>query len=131
MLLSLTACSQTLVEFTHNGVPHVGVPVETWEAIVAKRLTANDLNRARARAIVLLASDVDAERLRADSYRKDADDAKAGERAALDSMARAMEENGKLSRKLRRRTPWATAMKVQVGLILAGGIVYGYQTLRP
>ncbi len=37
----------------------------------------------------------------------------------------------KLSRKLRRRTPWATAMKVEVGVILAVGMFVTYQELKP
>lgn len=130
-LISTTACSQTLIEFQHNGTAYVGVTVETWEAIVAKRLSANSLSRDRARAIVLLASDVSAERTKGETYRKDAEDAKAGERIALQRLAESLEENGKMSRKLKRRTPWATAMKIQVGAIFVGGIAYGYQQLKP
>jgi hypothetical protein len=130
-LVSLIACSQTLIEFEHNSTPYVGVTVETWEAIVAKRLSANSLNRERARAIVLLASNVDAERARAETFRKDSEDAKARERIALQRLAEAVEVNVKLARKLKRRTPWATAMKVQVVAVVAIGGWAAYQRFAP
>ena len=130
-MLNLTACSQTLVEFKHEGRAYVGVPVPTWEAIVARRIDANQLSRARARSIALLRSQVaDADTVAA-SYRADAIEARRRERDALTYAAAVRDENSKLSKKLRRRTPWATAMKVEVGIIVIGAGIITYKQLRP
>ena len=129
--LSLTLCSQSLVEFEHAGRLYIGVPVETWEAIVARRIEANQLNRERAISIVTLGGDVNAAKAKGETYRKDAEEAKANEVAALAKLREFEEANAKLSRKLRRRTPWATAMKVEVGVLLAVGAFVTYQELRP
>lgn len=129
--LSSTLCSQSLVEFEHAGRLYIGVPVETWEAIVARRIGANELNRQRALSIVLLRGDAEAERTKGETYRKDAEEAKANESAALAKLREFEDENRKLSKKLRRRTPWATAMKVEVGVLLAVGALVTYQELKP
>lgn len=130
-LLSSTLCSQSLVEFTHGGVAYVGVPVPTWEAIVARRLDANELNRSRARTIALLRSDVaDADTIAA-TYRADVAEARQREREALNYANAVLVANGELSKKLRRRTPWATAMKVEVGIIVIGAGIITYKQLRP
>lgn len=128
---SLTLCAQTLVEFTHNGVQYVGIPVPIWEEVVAKRLSSNGLNRMRARSIALLRNDVaDVERI-ADTYRQDAIDAKKKEAAAYAERDKAIGLNAELIKKLKRRTPWATAMKVEVGILLAVGAFVTYQELKP
>lgn len=131
VLLSSTLCSQSLVEFTHGGGAYVGVPVPVWEAIVARRLDANEINRSRARTIALLRSDVaDADSIAA-TYMADVAEARQREREALNYANTVRDENGKLSKKLRRRTPWATAMKIQVGVIVIGGAIVTYKHLTP
>ena len=129
--LSSTLCSQNLVEFEHAGRLYIGVPVETWEAIVSRRIEANQLNRERAISIVTLGGDVNAAKAKGETYRKDAEEAKANEVAALAKLNLSEDENRKLSMKLRRRTPWATAMKVEVGVLLAAGAFVTYQELKP
>ena len=129
--LSSTLCSQSLVEFEHAGRLYIGVPVETWEAIVSRRIEANQLNRERAISIVTLGGDVNAAKAKGETYRKDAEEAKANEVAALAKLNVFEDENRNLSRKLRRRTPWATAMKVEVGVLLAVGAFVTYQELKP
>lgn len=131
MALNLTACSQPLVEFRHDGAAYVGVPAETWEAIVARRLDANQLNRARARSIALLRSDIADADIIAATYRADAIEARQRERDALTYAATVRDQNASLSKKLKRRTPWATAMKIQLGAIVIGGALITYQTLKP
>jgi len=129
--LSSTLCSQSLVEFEHAGRLYIGVPVETWEAIVSRRIEANQLNRERAISIVTLGGDVNAAKAKGETYRKDAEEARANEVAALAKLNLSEDENRKLSMKLRRRTPWATAMKVEVGVLLAVGAFVTYQELKP
>ena len=131
MVLSLTACSQSLVEFEHGGTKYVGIPVDTWEQVVARRLSANDLNRARARSIALLNTDVEDVRSIARKHEQDALDERQGKLAAIGERDAALVESGKLAKKLKRRTPWATAMKVQVGVLVAIGGWQVYQTLKP
>lgn len=102
-----------------------------WEEVVAKRLSSNELNRMRARSIALLRNDVaDVERI-ADTYRQDAIDAKRKEAAAYAERDKAIGLNAELTKNLKRRTPWATAMKVEVGLLLAVGVFVTYQELKP
>ena len=131
MVLSLTASSQSLVEFDYQGAKYIGIPVDTWEQVVARRLSANDLNRARARSIALLNTDVEDVRSIARKHEQDAIDERQGKLAALGERDAAIAENGKLAKKLKRRTPWATAMKVQVGVLVALGGWQVYQTLKP
>lgn len=130
-LHSLTASGQTLVEFSHNGTAYVGIPVPIWEEVVAKRLSSNELNRMRARSIALLKSDVaDVERI-SETYRQDAIDAKKKEAAAYAERDKAIGLNAELTKKLKRRTPWATAMKVQVCAVALVGAIVTYQELKP
>lgn len=129
--LSSTLCSQTLVEFRHGGTAYVGVPVETWEAIVARRLDANELNRSRARTIVLLQSDVADADSTAASYRRDADEYKDREARAIWERDQVAERLSKSERKVHRLRPWATVMKVQVCVVVVAGTFYIYQTLKP
>lgn len=124
VLLNLTAYSQTLVEFTHEGTQYVGVPVPTWEQVVARRLDANDLNRNRARVIAFLHSDVKDVEAIAETYRKDAEDYRERETAAIFERDQARIENNRLQKLLRRRTPWATAMKIHLGILVVGAAVF-------
>lgn len=103
VLPSLTASAQTLVEFTHDGLQYVGIPVPIWEEVVAKRLSSNELNRMRARSIALLRNDVaDVERI-ADTYRQDAIDAKKKEAAAYAERDKAIEMSAELTGKVKRK----------------------------
>lgn len=130
-VLSSTACSQIPIEFHHGGVIYVGVPVETWEAIVARRLDVNQVSRSRARAIVLLKADIaDADAI-ATTYKEDAAEAKKGERDALLYAASVLDANVAIQKKLRRRTPWATAMKIEVCLVLSAATFLTIQHLTP
>lgn len=128
-VLNSTAYSQPLVEFDRGGVVYVGVPVETWEAIVARRLDANTINRSRARAIALLRSEIaDADTI-ANTYRRDVEEARKRERDALIYAATAHDESAELLLKLKRRTPWATAMKIELCLVVATGAIITFHTL--
>lgn len=129
--LSSTLCSQTLVEFSSGGTRYIGVPVETWEAIVARRLDANEMNRSRARTIVLLQSDVADADSTAASYQRDADEYKDREARAIWERDQLAERLAKSERKVRQLRPWATVMKVQVCVAVVAGSVYLYQSLKP
>lgn len=130
-LLSSTLCSQTLVEFSNGGTRYVGVPVQTWEAIVARRLDANHINRSRARTIVLLQSEVaDADSV-ARTYRSDADEYKDREARAIWERDQVSERLSKSERKVWLLRPWATAMKIEVCVVVVAGTFYIYQTLKP
>ena len=130
-LLSSTLCSQTLVEFSSSGTRYIGVPVQTWEAIVARRLDANELNRSRARTIVLMRADVaDADSV-ASTYRLDAAEYRDREARAIWERDQVAERLAKSERKVLRLRPWATVMKVQVCVAVVAGTVYVVQSLRP
>ena len=130
----LTASAQSAPEvfrFDTLGVTYVAVRADAWADVVARWITNDRVNRARISLVLELTSDVDAAKAKGETYRKDAEEAKANESAALARMREFEDENRKLSRKLRRRTPWATAMKVEVGVLLAVGAFVTYQELKP
>ncbi len=129
--ISSTLCSQTLVEFSSGGTRYIGVPVQTWEAIVARRLDANELNRSRARTIVLMRSDVaDADSVAA-TYRSDAAEYRDREARAIWERDQVAERLAKSERKVRQLRPWATVMKLQVCVVVVAGTFYIYQELKP
>ena len=130
----LTAFGQSAPEvfrFDTLGANYLAVRADAWADVVARWITNDRVNRARISLVLGLTAEVDAVKAKGETYRKDAEEAKANESAALARMREFEDENRKLSRKLRRRTPWATAMKVEVGLLLAVGSFVTYQELRP
>ena len=130
----LTAFGQSAPEvfrFDTLGVTYVAVRADAWEDVVARWITNDRVNRARISLVLGLTAEIDAAKAKGETYRKDAEEARANEVAALAKLNVFEDENRNLSRKLRRRTPWATAMKVEVGVILAVGMFVTYQELRP
>ena len=130
----LTAFAQSAPEvfrFDTLGENYLAVRADAWADVVARWITNDRVNRARISLVLGLTADVDAAKAKGETYRKDAEEAKANESAALAKLNHSEDENRKLSRKLRRRTPWATAMKVEVGLLLAVGSFVTYQELKP
>lgn len=109
----------------------VALPVVTWESIVAKRIVSNELSRERRLQITLLSSQV-----RSDSVKLGMKDRDIANERTLKAQAHAdrdacLTTNGELTAKLKRRTPWAVAAKIQVVALVAAGAFIGYQQLRP
>jgi hypothetical protein len=126
VLLSSTACSQLPVEFVHDGTTYVGVPVSTWEDVVARRLDINEVSRGRAQAIGLLRSEVRAVEAEAQTYRDDFNDCMDRAQVIAQERDDARIELAASDRKVKARTPWARAMQIQLGLLAIGGLTYLY-----
>ena len=120
-----------MFRFDTLGANYLAVRADAWEDVVARWITNDRVNRARISLVLGLTADVDAVKAKGETYRKDAEEARANEVAALSRMRDYEDENRKLSKKLKRRTPWATAMKVEVGVLLAAGAFVTYQELKP
>ena len=134
MLHSVTVCSQNppdIFDFSYQGVKYVGIKAASWEQMVANRLGSNTLNRERAQSIGLLRSDVEAERINGFTYRADTEEAKKEAAAAWGDVELCKDENVALQRKNKRLRGWATAMKVQLGMIVIGGGIVAYKSIVP
>ena len=134
MLHSVTVCSQTppdIFDFSYQGVKYVGIKAASWEQMVANRLGSNALNRERAQSIGLQRSDVEAERIKGFMYRADIEEAKNEAAAAWGEVELCKDENMTLQRKNKRLRGWATAMKVQLGMIVIGGGIVAYKSIVP
>jgi len=134
VLHSVTVCSQTppdIFDFSYQGVKYVGIKAASWEQMVANRLGSNALNRERAQSIGLQRSDVEAERIKGFMYRADIEEAKNEAAAAWGEVELCKDENVTLQRKNKRLRGWATAMKVQLGMIVIGGGIVAYKSIVP
>ena len=134
VLHSVTVCSQTppdIFDFSYQGVKYVGIKAASWEQMVANRLGSNALNRERAQSIGLQRSDVEAERIKGFMYRADIEEAKNEAAAAWGEVELCKDENLTLQRKNKRLRGWATAMKVQLGMIVIGGGIVAYKSIVP
>lgn len=134
MLHSVTVCSQNppdIFDFSYQGVKYVGIKAASWEQMVANRLGSNTLNRERAQSIGLLRSDVEAERIKGFTYRSDIEEAKKEAAAAWGKVELCKDENVALQRIFKRLRGWATAMKVQLGMIVIGGGIVAYKSIVP
>ena len=134
VLHSVTVCSQTppdIFDFSYQGVKYVGIKAASWEQMVANRLGSNALNRERAQSIGLQRSDVEAERIKGFMYRADIEEAKNEAAAAWGEVELCKDENLTLQRKNKRLRGWATAMKVQLVMIVIGGGIVAYKSIVP
>lgn len=134
MLHSVTVCSQNppdIFDFSYQGVKYVGIKAASWEQMVANRLGSNTLNRERAQSIGLLRSDVEAERIKGFTYRADIEEAKNDAATAWGEVELCKDKNMNLQRKNKRLRGWATAMKVQLGMIVIGGGIVAYKSIVP
>lgn len=113
------------------GIPYVGIRADKWEDVVARRIVSNELNRERAISIVQLVGKVDASEKTESLLRREVADERTLKNQARSERDQAIEENGKLTKKLKRRTPWATAMKIQVGAIVVFGGYTAYKAIVP
>ena len=134
VLHSVTVCSQTppdIFDFSYQGVKYVGIKAASWEQMVANRLGSNALNRERAQSIGLQRSDVEAERIKGFTYMADIEEAKNEAAAAWGEVELCKDENLTLQRKNKRLRGWATAMKVQLVMIVIGGGIVAYKSIVP
>lgn len=109
----------------------VALPVPLWEEVVAKRIVSNELSRERRISIALLSAQIHSDSVKLAMKDRDIADERALKNTARMERDDCMTINGKLSRKVRNRTPWARAAQVQVCVIVVAGIVFGYQQLAP
>lgn len=109
----------------------VALPVVTWESIVAKRIVSNELNRERRLQVALLSSQVRSDSVKLAMKDRDITDERKLKAQAYAERDACLKVNGELTAKLKRRTPWATTLKVIVGAGVLYGIGSGINAVLP
>lgn len=135
-LLALTACAQTYSQTRSDGwrllsPGMVAMPLEDLHLIHARRKVADGMLSERARVVVEWRGYAEAAQELAALRERERDGAKADMMRAIEEAGIVREENAKLSRRLKRMRPWATAMKVTVGVLVVTGGMAVYKSTIP
>lgn len=132
----LLVCSSSIVrsqtppsifDFVHMGIPYVGIRADKWEDVVARRIVSNELNRERAISIVQLVGKVDASEKTESLLRREVADERTLKNQARSERDQAIEENGKLTGKVKRKNKKITVLFIPA----IYGAAKGVQVLVP
>lgn len=109
----------------------VAMPAQTFDRIVAISIVVRDNNRTRISLLLEKNKTIRDLESQVDIKTKSEDRARANEGIAWAAVGECKEENGKLTKKNRKLRGWATAMKIEVCVVLAGLTYVGIKTLSP
>lgn len=109
------------------GIPYVGIRADKWEDVVARRIVSNELNRERAISIVQLVGKVDASEKTESLLRREVADERTLKNQARSERDQAIEENGKLTGKVKRKNKKITVLFIPA----IYGAAKGVQVLVP
>ena len=109
----------------------VVMPLSDLQLIHAKRIVANDLLRERAQMVAIQRNLVDGLKMQIGIREQEAAKARQDAGIAWEAAATCKDENVTLQRKNKRLRGWATAMKVQLGMIVIGGGIVAYKSIVP
>ena len=124
-MLSGTAFGQTPGRWVLIGGDIVQIPLADLKVVAAKRIVSNELNRERRQSIALLVSQQHDDSVTIAIKDRTIADERLLRTQAYAERDKFAEANVDIQRKLRRRTPWALAMKIELGLILVAGTIAG------
>ena len=116
-----------MFRFDTLGVTYVAVRADAWADVVARWITNDRVNRARISLVLGLTAEVDAANAKGETYRKDAEEARANEVAALAKIDVLTDENDQVNRASKRK-----GKAIRILLIPAAyGVLKGIQPFVP
>ena len=109
----------------------VAMPTKTFDVIVANSIVTRDNNRTRLNTLLEKDKTIRDLEGQVGIKTKGEADARRNEAISLEAAATCNDENVTLQRKNKRLRGWATAMKVQLGMIVIGGGIVAYKSIVP
>lgn len=126
----MTACSQASRIYLFDG-KFVVLPKPQWDKVVVSTMVTKEQARDKARTVAQLQSIIRDYQTDSVTHVQAMETAKRLREDLIVERDELLKANADLSRKLKRRTPWATGAKLVLGGFAAHGIVKGVNAIAP